>query len=132
DRRRCEQLPQLVDAEVGDPDRPRIPELTRVLHSGPGPGRAALGPVDDVEVDVVDPESLQAALGLGDRVLSSGKELGGDEDLLARDAALAQPLSDALLVAVRLCRVDVSVAELERPADGIDTLAAVLDLPDAE
>ena len=40
DRRSRQQLPQVVDAEVGDPDRPRIPELTGLLH----PGHAQVGP----------------------------------------------------------------------------------------
>ena len=41
-------------------------------------------------------------------------------------------LPDALLVAVGLGGVDVAVAELERPADGVLALGAVGDLPDAE
>src|SRR5436305_12627770 len=109
-----------------------MPELTRSLHPGPRPGRAALGPVDDVQIDVVDPESLQAAFDLPNRVLPRRKELGGDEDLLARDTALAQPLSDAFLVAVGLCRIDVSVPDLERPADGVRAFAAARHLPDAK
>ena len=109
DRRGGEQLPQLAGAEVRDSDRPRIAGLPRLLHPGPRPGRAALGPVDDVQIDVVDPEPLQAALGLGDRVLPPREELRGDEHLPAGDAALAQPLAHAFLVAVRLGRVDVPV-----------------------
>jgi hypothetical protein len=57
--------------------------------------------VDDVQVDPVDAEPAQAALGLGGRIPSAPRvELGRDEDVLARDAALAQGLADALLVAV--------------------------------
>jgi hypothetical protein len=88
--------------------------------------------VDDVQVDVVDTEPLQAALGLRDRVVPRGRELGGDEHLLAWDTALAQPLPHAFLVAVRLRRVDVSVPELERPADGVHALCPVGHLPDAQ
>src|SRR5262245_35760809 len=102
------------------------------LHAWPGPGRTALRPVDDVQVDVVDVQLLQAALDRCDGILPPGMELGRDEHLFARNAALEQPLADALLVAVGLCRVDVSVSELERPAHRIDAFPAVLNLPDAE
>ncbi len=88
--------------------------------------------MDDVEVDVVDAETLQAAFDLCNRIRPRRKELGGDEHVLARHAALAQPLPHTLLVAVRLSSVDVPVTELERPPDGIDALAPVRNLPDTE
>ena len=66
--------------------------------------------MDDVQVDAVDPEPLKAPLELCDRVSPCGMELGGDEHVIARDAAFAQPLADALLVAVGLGGVDVAVA----------------------
>src|SRR5262245_32634954 len=133
-RHRCgsEHLPQLVDTEVRDPDRPRVSRLSRPFHPGPRPGRATLRPVDDVEVDVVDTEPLQAPLDLREGVLPRGEELRRDEDLLARNAAIAQPSTDALLVAVRLCRIDVPVPELERPANGGNALRPVRHLPDTE
>ena len=52
-------------------------------------------------------------------------ELRGDEDLVARHAAVAQGAADARLVAVGLRGVDVAVAELERPANGVLALGAV-------
>jgi hypothetical protein len=88
--------------------------------------------VDDVQVDALDPEPLEAALNLCDRVSPCGIELGGYEHLLAWDTAFAQSLPDALLVAVGLGGVDVPVAELERPTDCVDALASVRQLPDAE
>jgi hypothetical protein len=88
--------------------------------------------VDDVEVDVVDAEALEAALDLGLWVLTVGIELGGDEDLVAGHAAVAQRPPDARLVAVGLGGVDVPVAELERPADRVLALGPVGDLPDPE
>ena len=88
--------------------------------------------MDDVQIDVVDPEPLQAPLDFRNRVLPCGRELGGEEHLLARDTALAQPLPHAFLVAVRLRRVDVPVPELERPADGAHALGAVRHSPDTE
>src|SRR5262249_30292258 len=98
----AEQLVELGDAEVRAADRARVAALARPLHPVPRPRRPALGPVDDVEVDVVDAEPLEAALRLGLRVLAGGVELRRDEDLLARDAAVAQRAPDAALVAVRL------------------------------
>src|SRR5689334_456942 len=49
-----EHLLQLADVEVRNPDRSCIAQLARPFHAGPGPRRTALGPVDDVEVDVVE------------------------------------------------------------------------------
>ena len=103
--------------EVRDADRARIAALVRTLHPGPGPGRAALRPVDDVEVDLVDAEPLQAPLRLGLRVLLRRIELRRDEDLLARHAAVAQRAADALLVAVGLRGVDVAVARARAPSE---------------
>ena len=59
-------------------------------------------------------------------------ELGGDEHFVARQATFAQPLADALLVAVGLGRVDVSIPDVESPADGVHTFRPVGDLPYAE
>ena len=78
------------------------------------------------------PEPLEAALNLRDWVSLCGIELGGYEHLIAGDAAFAQSLPDALLVAVGLGGVDVPVAELERPSDRVGALASVRHLPDAE
>src|SRR5262249_32049230 len=130
DARHRQQLLEFSNVEVGNPDRACVTELVSALHSRPRPGRAALRPVDDVQVYALDPEPLEAALNLRDRVFPRGIELGGDEHLLARDTAFAQSLPDALLVTVRLSGVDVPIAELERPTDGLDALASVRHLPD--
>ena len=79
-----------LDAEVGHADRPSVTEPLSTFHSGPGPGRTSLGPVDDVEVELVDPEPLQAALRFGDRVGQARVELRGDEHVLPRHTALSQ------------------------------------------
>jgi hypothetical protein len=88
--------------------------------------------MDDVQVDALDPEPLEAALNLCDRVSPRGMELGSDEHVIARDTALAQSLPDGFFVPVGLGGVDVPVAEFERPAHGVDALASVRHLPDAE
>ncbi len=45
--------------------------------------------MDDVEIEVVETESFETPLSLGNRVLAPGMELRGDEDLVAWHAALA-------------------------------------------
>jgi hypothetical protein len=46
--------------------------------------------VDQIQVDLVHAEPLQALPGLGHRVVVPGMELGSDEDLIARHSVLAQ------------------------------------------
>jgi len=127
-----QQLVELAHAVVRDADRARMAAFVRAFHPGPSPGRAALRPVDDVEVQLVDSQPFQAPPCLGLRVLPRRVELGGDEDLLARHAAVAQRATDALLVAIGLRRVDVAIAELERPANRVLALRPARNLPDAE
>src|SRR5439155_14602797 len=100
--------------------------------AGPCPRRPAFGPVDDVQVDGVHAEPLETPFGFRDRILASREELRRDEHLVARDAACAQALADALLVAVGLRGIDVAVAELERRADGVHAFISVRHLPDTE
>src|SRR6266480_6386364 len=78
---------ELLDTEVRYADRPRVPQFLGPLHARPRPGRTALRPVNDVEVDVVDAQALQALLRLDHRVLAAWVELGRDEHVLARDTA---------------------------------------------
>ena len=132
DRGDVEQRVQFAHVEVGDADGPGVAQLAGAFHAWPGPGGTTLGPVDDVQVDVVDTEPLEALLGFGRRIPVGRIELGRDEHLVARHATLAQPPSDALLVAVGLGGVDVPVPELECPSPGVDAFRTVGHLPDAE
>ena len=88
--------------------------------------------MDEVEVDVVDAQPLQALRRFRRRVLTAGIELGRDEDVTTRYAAVLQRPADALLVAVGLRGVNVPVAEFEGPSNGVDALASVAHLPDTE
>ena len=88
--------------------------------------------MNEVEVNVLQAEPAKARLERRDRVFAPGEELRRDEDLLAWHSALAETETDTLLVAVGLGGVDMPVPLLERPANGINTLPRVLDLPDAE
>jgi hypothetical protein len=88
--------------------------------------------VDEVEVDLVDAEPSQALPGFGHGVVAARVELGRDEHLAARNTAIAQRLSDALLVTVSLGGVDVAVSQVECPAYGVHCCRSVGHLPDAE
>jgi hypothetical protein len=80
------------------------------------------GPVDEEEVDVVEPEGLETLVqALGDAGVVGGPDLGDDEDVLALDAGvegLLDPRADGLLVAVAVRAVDELVATLEGVGDG--------------
>src|SRR5450756_3118647 len=99
-RARRDDLVKVRLAEVGDADGGGEPALPRLLHPWPGPQRAALRPVHQVQVDLVDPEPPQALLKLRDGVLAPGVELRGDEHLAAVHAAVVQRLPHARLVAI--------------------------------
>jgi hypothetical protein len=92
--------------------------------------------VDQVEVDVVEAQALEALLqrapGL---VVAMGvvEALRGHEDLVAGQAGGPDRLADALLVAVGRRRVDVAVAGPERAAgDGGGVLGRHLEDAEAE
>ena len=123
-------LSELCDVEVGDPDGAGIAESVGLLHSRPRSRWSAAGPVDEVQVDVLDAKTSEATLCLLRGVGAGRLELGGDEHLLARYATAAKGFSDARFVAVGLRRVDVSIAELKRPQHGVEALSTVGHLPD--
>ena len=101
--------------EVADADGARAPRRQDLLHRPPRLG-GGLGhrPVDEVEIDVARAQRGQARVecGQGGVVALLGvPELGGDEQLLARDAARAQRRAHAPLVAVERGGVDEAVAD---------------------
>ena len=84
-------------------------------------GTAGARPVDEEEIDLLDPKPLQARLRrtLERAVAGVGRpDLRGDEDLLARRALRADRLADLHLVAVHGRRVDVPIAGVERRMHG--------------
>jgi hypothetical protein len=78
--------------------------------------------VDQVQVEVVEAESGQRLLerSLG-AVLAAvlDPQLGGDEQLVPRDAAVGDGPADGLFVPVRLRGVEVAVADGEGVGDGL-------------
>ena len=83
-----------------------------------------------MDEEKIDPGELELLQTLIERALEIGggelivKNLGGHEDVLARDAGGAQPptqsLADLALVAVALGGVDVAITDAERGLDRVD------------
>ena len=100
DRRRhvrsAEQLVQMMRQMVADADGPRTPRSQDLLHRSPRLGHERwTGPVNEVQVDVASTQGSQAPVERGERRLEAligVPQLRGHEQLLARDAALAQTL----------------------------------------
>src|SRR5690606_9692925 len=91
-------------------------------------------PVDQVQVDVVGAELLEAGVERLERLvvaLVGVPQLRGEEDVLARDVRVGDGLADLALVAVCGSGVDAAVAGLERGGDGCHRLVGA-DLEDAE
>ncbi len=96
--------------------------------------RRGMRPVDQVQVDVVQAELAERGVeGAQRRVvpLLGVPQLGGDEQLLARQARGGQRPAGALLVGVDRGGVDAAVSGLQRGGDGRGRLG-VRHLPDAE
>jgi hypothetical protein len=90
--------------------------------------------VDQVQVEVVEAKAGQRLLeGSLGAVLAAvlDPQLGGDKQLLARDAAGGDGPADGLLVLVGLGGVEVAVADGEGVGDGLLGLVG-RDLEDAE
>jgi hypothetical protein len=112
-----QQIVQVVCEEVGDTDGPDLVVFIQPLHLLPGLDVQVLGrhrPMDEVQVHVIQAEDLAAVLEccLGP-VLFTVPELGGDKDVLARNAGGCDRCSNSGLVAVGGSRVDVAVSSLE-------------------
>ena len=92
------------------------------------------GPVDEVEVDIVGAEPLEAfieGLERGVIALAVVPQLRRQEDVAACDAGLAKAFADAFLVFIDCGRVDVAIADLQSLAHR-GCRFRVRRLPDAE
>jgi hypothetical protein len=112
-----DEVDQPVGVEVRDPDGARGALRVEVLHGVPLTVDVAVRLVNQVEVDVVEPEALKRRLERAPGVVPGGAvldpELGGDEQLVTRDAAGGDGSTEGLLVLVGGCGVEVAVADLE-------------------
>ena len=131
DERLARQRHRLVeqrDREVGDADmagEPGALALGTAPRSLPRSGMAALGQWIRRRSTASSREPPQARLRRALEIAGGEivrPDLGGDEDLVARHAAGAEPGADRLLVAVHRGRVDVAVAGLERPSHRLGAL----------
>jgi hypothetical protein len=135
DARLGDQTLDVSRLEVRSSDRPNASIVTKLYQPAPSIDVAVLPrhrPVDEVLVDVVEPEPFEALLQLARDVEPRGHQLRRDEHLVAREPAAGEAGADAPLVLVEGGGVDVPVAGLECPLDRLLRLAPVRDLPDAE
>jgi hypothetical protein len=109
-----QQLLQVPHHEAGHADGAQHPGLVQPLQRCPG-GQALAGhrPVQQHKVARVQVQGLEAAPHRrlhGAGPLEFVPQLGGDEHVVAQQAAVAHRSPDRLLVAIDLRRVDVAVA----------------------
>src|SRR5699024_10333545 len=90
---------------------------------------AGIGPVDEMEVEVVEAESGQRFLGAGDRLVEAvvtAGDLRGDEELLTVDGGVRDRLADFALVLVVDRRIEQAVADgVDGVHDRVDALGTV-------
>jgi hypothetical protein len=128
---------QMRAHEVRHADRSHPPLLPQADQRAPGVDIAFLRrgwPVDQAKVNPVQLQPLKARLDRaqgGVMALLCIPDLGGDENLVAWNTAVADPVAQAFLVAVDRRAVDQPVAHLQRGSDGGCGLVR-RDLPDAK
>ena len=131
DARALDDLVDLGGGEVRDPNRPRLPLRAQVDQRLPRldvPADRRQRPVDEVQVDVVEAKAGQALVEPGEGLAASvlrTRELGGHEELLARQPRRGDRPPHAGLVAVRCRGVDEPVSGPECVADGRERLVVV-------
>ena len=119
-----DELLQVVLLEVGDANRFRFAGSVDLLESPPGVGVqivVRLGPVDQIEIHVIQPQLVQALVEGGQSLLVSlfrVPQLGGDEQLGPVDAGLCEELGDGLahpgFISVDRRGVDAPVSGVQR------------------
>ncbi|OEI69057.1 hypothetical protein Cus16_0887 [Curtobacterium sp. ER1/6] len=122
---------QVLGREVRDADRAdlaAVPEVHEGLPRVDEPAHRRVRPVDEVQVDAVQPEVAERlvdrAVRLVVAVVATG-QLRGDDEVLAVDLGLADGTADGVLVAVVERGVEQPVAARDRRTDGSGTLVAV-------
>ena len=114
-----DDLGDLVLREVGEAEGAHLARAVRLLHRAPRGQVVAYRLVQDEHVDVVEPQALERGVHRRHAcVVDARPELGGDEDLAARDAALGDGTAHGALVHVGVGGVDVLVASRERGGCG--------------
>lgn len=128
---RVEEAVQVGRREVGHPQCPHAPlglQRRDPAHRVDVAILIRVGPVHEEQIERVDAEAFAArvegAAGAVDAVVGP-VELGGDEDLGARDPASPDPLTHSSLVPVVLSSIDVPVTEAQRGIDRCGGLRVV-------
>jgi hypothetical protein len=125
-----DELGQHGLGEVRHPDRADEPTIARVDHAPPRvdvPADARVRPVDQLQVEVVEPEHAEGALDAVDRLLATvvaPRDLRCHEQIGAVDAAATHRFADLALVLVVDRRVEQAIAALDRLDDGGDAVLA--------
>jgi len=122
---------EVADAEVADPT-----SFAEFGHRGQRllDGDARVWPVDQEQVQIVDAEIVEARLDGVDHVVVPevrAPHLRGEKQLLPGNVGGVDRPSHGGLVLVHLCGVDVSVAEVQRGPDRVDTRLPLV-LPGSE
>ena len=137
----CHERGKVVGQEVGNADRADLACAVKLDHRAPGLAvdlipilklNLVCGPVNEVEIEIVEPELLKRLVERRESGLVAAAlvpDLAGDEDVLARNSALCDRLADADLVAVDSRGVDVAIACRESRLDRIYSSLAVGSLP---
>lgn len=135
-----QQVLQIVPQKIGDTDDPHLSRCLSILQRTPdgpvllkiplfGPELPPrLGRVDEHLVQIRQAHFLQRLVNGAGGVLIGlvlRRHLTGHEQLLPLQAAGADALAHALLVAVGLSRIDEPVTQLHRRADGLRRLVVV-------
>ena len=111
-----EKVLQALARKAGDADGAHAALAVEALGGAPGGIVVAIGLVQQVEVEIVEPEqahrAVEGAQGVVVLVVLH-PELGGDEEFVALDAAVADGQAHLALVKVGGRRVDEAVARFE-------------------
>ena len=131
-----ERLRKERGVEVADADEADTPGPALGIHSVKrlGERHLRIGPVNEKEVDLLDAEPVEALVERRRdhlRPQPVRPDLGGDEDVPARNSGIAEAFPDRRLVAIALGRVDVAIARLDRLCNQAATLGA-LERPGSE
>jgi hypothetical protein len=135
-----DRLPRQGDIEIRHADPARQAQALglgqRVHGFRQGDAAARRRPVDQGQIDVVGAQPGQAVAQAGGQLVAAGvldPDLGGEEEVGARDAAFRDGLADFGFIAIDLRGVDGAVADVQRGAHGIDDgLAGEAEGADAE
>ena len=102
--------------EVAQSDGPCFAGLIGFFHSPIGAIAVTIGLMHQQQVDIVGAQFAQAIIDAYCRTLLAGvadPHLGGDEQLVARDAALLDGSAHTLFILIVLGGVDTAVAHLD-------------------